>query len=678
MLLLTAALLSCSDDSTAPPAADTGPVQKDAAHAVSETLGSDGGSISATGANGIQYTLEVPAGALINPTRITVTPILGIEGFGLSGGLAGAVDLQPSGLEFVQAAVLRIQTSATPGTGEQLAGFTANGDFSKRALSLAAADAGEIFVLVPHFTVAGAGFGTQQDVGAFPVQGSSVLESLFNDIVVLSPVPWLTATRSTAETLAHTAFSQVVLPELQNADTDGKLVDAIGAYDRWRRMLSLVAANGEIPAGILTDDSATLSVPSGFQGEVDQALDLAADAIKDAIDGNNTVCENSESFAALANVLYWQREAEILGIATQANGLDRATVLLFLCVDPVIEGIDLPAVMQVGFPHSLDITAGLIFGASGAPVGAPFQITVTAQNASVQNPTGFTNSQGQYTTVITATGSDVVSVTVTACLVLPGTTTPTIICETGFDATSQGLNLDGDYLGSGPFPNSFTTMQVAQNQNAVSGTFEMRSGIEHHTGSFTATLSGTSLLNVDVELDGCAINGNPPSGDVVVNGDKITIRLFLNGTDCHGHSLGTIIVCGPNSSVNTLDLSGTWTGNIALNIQNGNFSVTAQLTGGVGSISGTFTGQRSGTFSADIVPDPNPGKCVFATLTNIAIQFTDCPLTPGSPLENGCVEYANGIMSISLSTSAHWLDGCNTRELLGFNFSRQMDLCIGN
>ncbi|HKW12878.1 MAG TPA: hypothetical protein VJS69_00180, partial [Candidatus Krumholzibacteria bacterium] len=465
---------------------------------------------------------------------------------------------------------------------------------------------------------------------------------------------------------------------LVNVSNDEELALAIEIYNYFRRVLAFANGNGD--EVFLSGSEANLPVPTEFQDDVAASLDAAAIAIKDAIDGNNTLCADNASFAALKNVLYWQQQAETLGIATADNGLDRATLKLFLCVDPVIEGVELPAVMQDGFPHSLDVTCGLRFG-DGSPQGAPFQINVTATGADVQHPTGFTDSQGHYTTVITATGNEAVTVNVQACLVLPGTTTPTFICETAFDVSSQGLDLTGDYIGTGPLGFDFTTMHVTQNQNAVSGSFESRSALEHHTGTFTATLSGTQLLGVDIELDGgaCAITAPGFTGDVILDGNRQTVRLLFDGRDCHGHSMGGIVVCGPHSSVNAIDLSGQWLGSVALDIQDGNLPVTLQLTGGIGHVTGSFTGGRSGSFSADIVQDPNPGGCVFAKLTNIAIDFSDCPLIKSNlELEDGCVEIRNGTVNMSLSTHAQWADGCNHRDFTGFSFARQVNICTGN
>lgn len=678
LLCLVILPLSCGEDTTSPPPIEEGPVEKDPANAVSRTVGAEGGTMTTTGSDGIEYTLEIPPGALIESTRITMTPVLDIEGLGLSGGLAGAVDLQPAGLRFARAAVLRIVNSRTPAAGEQLAGFTASGDLTRRSLSPAASDTDEIVVLIPHFTVGGVGYGTVQDVSTFPVMGSNTFENLFNQLIALS-FPWDDAIRAEAVQIGHDAFAQVVLPGLQNSDSDAALVDAIGAYDSWRYLLATIHSNGNLPIEVL-GGGPQLELPDEFQGEVDQALAEAAEAIKAAIAGNNELCASNQSFAPLANALFWHQQASVLGIATVQYGLDRQAFLTSLCVRAFVEEFELPANMQVGFPHSLDVRFGLEFGLSGT-TGAPFRVTVTGDGIDIANPTGFTDSQGNYTTVITATETGALGVTVRGCLVMPETTVETDVCAEGEAGVSSGIDLTGDYIGAsgGLFGEPFTMVQVEQNQNAITGTFQTRDGGSYHTGRFLATLAGTALLGVTYELDGCDVTGATPQvGSVEQNGDKITLRIPRNGADCHGHNLPEIVVCGPSSSLNQIDLGGTYSGSFALNTQKQFYTVTATFTGGFGAISGTFTGERTGTISADLALSPLTVGCIFGHLTNIQITFTDCPLIQGGTMDDGCLVYQNGIVSLALSTNSGWLDGCESRELLGFSFSKAGDLCGGN
>src|SRR5688572_5462445 len=57
------------------------------ANAASASIGSAGGTLTTTSGAGIQYTLEIPAGALIKSEQTRMTPISGISHLGLSGGL---------------------------------------------------------------------------------------------------------------------------------------------------------------------------------------------------------------------------------------------------------------------------------------------------------------------------------------------------------------------------------------------------------------------------------------------------------------------------------------------------------------------------------------------------------------------------------------------------------------
>src|SRR5262249_3990769 len=152
-------------------------------------------------------------------TSITMTPITSIKDLGLSGGLAGGVVLEPSGLTFAHAAVLHIVTEKSAGADQQLAAFSSSGDFSKRSLSVGATDGDKIDVLVSHFSTAGAGFGTTADLSTFFTIGSNVLENLISRISSLSQ-PWDAAAQQQATQFGHDGFTQVVLPRFQNAHTD--------------------------------------------------------------------------------------------------------------------------------------------------------------------------------------------------------------------------------------------------------------------------------------------------------------------------------------------------------------------------------------------------------------------------------------------------------------------------
>ncbi len=92
----------------------------DSSHAATATIPADGGTLSATGADGTTYTLTVPGGALIQDTDVTMTPVSAISGLPLSGGLQAAVQLQPEGLQLYQLATLTIVPDASVAPDRQM------------------------------------------------------------------------------------------------------------------------------------------------------------------------------------------------------------------------------------------------------------------------------------------------------------------------------------------------------------------------------------------------------------------------------------------------------------------------------------------------------------------------------------------------------------------------------
>ncbi len=123
-MTLAVSFICCSDSGTGPEVGDLVDDEyrgleisytSEPANAVSETLTpEEGGTVTATGSNGVSYSLEVYPGALVTTTEITVTPLsrltIGIEDSAAvdsSDCLQGAL-FEPAGLEFDSTAVLTI------------------------------------------------------------------------------------------------------------------------------------------------------------------------------------------------------------------------------------------------------------------------------------------------------------------------------------------------------------------------------------------------------------------------------------------------------------------------------------------------------------------------------------------------------------------------------------------
>lgn len=124
----------------------------DTARAASAEIGPAGGEITATAADGTTYMLSIPAGTVLAPTTITLTPISRLAGLPSSGRTSPAVQFGPDGLVFAQPATLRITPPEPLG---QVAAFAQGGDGSALKLQPATPDGASFVVEISHFSSAG-------------------------------------------------------------------------------------------------------------------------------------------------------------------------------------------------------------------------------------------------------------------------------------------------------------------------------------------------------------------------------------------------------------------------------------------------------------------------------------------------------------------------------------------
>jgi Tol biopolymer transport system component len=157
----------------------------DTKRAKSAAIGPAGGELTASGADRTRYTLRVPAGALAQEERITLTPVARFSGLPFTGGRVAGVDLAPDGLRFAIPATLEIEPKqrfpsstvgfsyAAGGTGLELQAPTRTG----RVLSLR----------IDHFSGASATTAAEADfariVGPILAGGATLSESQIRSII---------------------------------------------------------------------------------------------------------------------------------------------------------------------------------------------------------------------------------------------------------------------------------------------------------------------------------------------------------------------------------------------------------------------------------------------------------------------------------------------------------------
>ena len=95
-------------------------VTPDRSRGSSRKVGPAGGEVTAAGADGTRYTLKVPAGALAETKKISVTPVKRFGGLPFSGAALGA-ELTPNGLNFATPATLTITSKRR--LSKRLVGF---------------------------------------------------------------------------------------------------------------------------------------------------------------------------------------------------------------------------------------------------------------------------------------------------------------------------------------------------------------------------------------------------------------------------------------------------------------------------------------------------------------------------------------------------------------------------
>jgi hypothetical protein len=247
-LLLALALVGCGKEPAEPKTADakkagvfplqprpvTVTVTRESGHAASASIPVGGGTLTAVGGDGSRYTLTVPPKALDGDTTITMTPVSGIGGLPMSGGLVAAVHLEPEGLRFNLPGVLSIEPAREVPVKQQL-GFGYLGGGSD--LHLYPLERGRPLAMkVVHFSGIGVAAGTPADVGALrqrpPADATAQLEQQIADLLNAERQAGLTGEQGDPEfssklsDLLRDFYDHVVLPKL----------DAAKATDDWRVM----------------------------------------------------------------------------------------------------------------------------------------------------------------------------------------------------------------------------------------------------------------------------------------------------------------------------------------------------------------------------------------------------------------------------------------------------------
>lgn len=280
-------------------------------------IGPEGGTLAATSAAGVTFTLTIPAEALFAPVMITITPIASVVGEPVGDTPTAAVHLAPEGLAFLKPVELAIT------------GFALDSE----PIGIGASGAGEDFHLLPA-TDAGDGTVTVTTMhfSSFGVAGRSQLEALVRNY-----------RPSGAEQLARTAlaffgddhpraFGALEIWARAFRGTLSGTSDARGLETRTVEMLSLLGAIAD-QLRLSTEDG-IVEPPESLIAVAQDIIDLWFERVGAEVDRLSGVCMDTPAEAfwiyrwvsmgtAISEMLTLERRTELEGwLALAADCLE--------------------------------------------------------------------------------------------------------------------------------------------------------------------------------------------------------------------------------------------------------------------------------------------------------------------------------------------------------------------
>ncbi len=244
----------------------------DTARAATQTIGPEGGSVTATAANGTTFTLALPKDALVGATEVHVIPVKSVTGLGGHARVAGAVQLEPEGLGLFKTATLTIKPSSLTGKPTQAFGWYGAGRTLGRYPSTRTG--GRLELQITHFS----GDGVAQGEG----------------------VDWSNWQSITDAMQAH--YQQSVRPLMTKAETDDSVfVRAMQDYLGWARQIAL------------------LGLDESFTKELAGLAESAKKALRNYVDKSSERCVKQHKVGEITILVMAARQAALLGDEQQSD-----------------------------------------------------------------------------------------------------------------------------------------------------------------------------------------------------------------------------------------------------------------------------------------------------------------------------------------------------------------------
>ena len=368
--------------------------------ATATILPAQGGEVQATAANGVRYTLRVPAGALLAPATITLTPgtLSGLPG---GGSALATVQAAPSGLQFVVPATLTIAAPGGVPAGPLSALVTGEGGFE----ALPAFKTGPttaVILGVSHFStfalVEGSAFASSGAIAAvyLPLLSRAVDGLNFGNFTLAEA-----QAQANAATASWLNALELLLPAsgAQGQDIPTRFAQTLeyanDAYvlDQFRSVYAS-ALFGEATPAFQSFDLITIG-PRTRARELARDLDAQCRSAQDLT--------AAEDYARAVWIGYhYTTDVRVDGTVPPLDPgpvLDFATAFSApkLCVVPQITEASWPAIPTLGAPNPVQVRVGLSFAGAAPVFRAGVQVDIVGQNVAPGATSGVTDAAGRFT-----------------------------------------------------------------------------------------------------------------------------------------------------------------------------------------------------------------------------------------------------------------------------------------
>ncbi|HEX2168049.1 MAG TPA: hypothetical protein VHG09_12520 [Longimicrobiales bacterium] len=292
----------------------------------SKIITPNGGTVSATGADGTRYSLRIPRGALLSDELITLTPVTQVGGLPFTGSRFETVQLEPSGLQLLDVATLTIRSSIDVPAAEQVAfGYFGTGHDAHLAPILPDAR-GRVEIPVVHFSGYGYGRAAPNDPGRIALQRSAnhqarlaarlaeVLRVERARVLTLDPdeVDTDTDVRAAMDDAFIEYYDAVIRPLMQIALSDERMARcALQRYLAWERQLLLlgwgeIEVTAESPARVVELQRRRAEAEAAFN-------EIFESATRKLVDRAVERCRNEQDFSAVNTIISIRRQRALLG-----------------------------------------------------------------------------------------------------------------------------------------------------------------------------------------------------------------------------------------------------------------------------------------------------------------------------------------------------------------------------